>query len=220
MRGADLGFAGLLCLAGVVVLVGLAIFPPGKAEGIYPTFTAWGPSALVVLGTLGFWATAAVILVTTFARPIPAGEVIFESDSGIVGLGLAFIPLAVGPLFLAGALDQIGRFGAHAAVWVLLLPRQIRLFSPRIKICPSLSAGEAKTFSCNSLSAKRSYFTPGFTTKSGGSGFGLFLARRIVEDQGGSLRLASGPGKGAIAELELPLTPARPAPASTGVRTE
>ena len=63
-------------------------------------------------------------------------------------------------------------------------------------------------------------FTPGFTTKSGGSGFGLFLARRIVEDQGGSLRLASGPEKGAIAELELPLTAARSAPASAGARTE
>ncbi len=61
-------------------------------------------------------------------------------------------------------------------------------------------------------------FTPGFTTKSGGSGFGLFLARRIVEDQGGSLRLASGPEKGAVAVLELPLTHARPAPASAGAR--
>jgi len=47
-------------------------------------------------------------------------------------------------------------------------------------------------------------FTPGFTTKPGGSGFGLFLARRIVEDHGGSLGLASAPGKGAIATLELP----------------
>ena len=48
-------------------------------------------------------------------------------------------------------------------------------------------------------------FTPGFTTKSGGSGFGLFLARRIVEDHGGSLSLVSRPEKGAIAVLELPL---------------
>jgi len=63
-------------------------------------------------------------------------------------------------------------------------------------------------------------FTPGFTTKSGGSGFGLFLARRIVEDQGGSLRLASGPEKGAIAELELPLAEARPTSASAGARSE
>ncbi|MEZ4280394.1 MAG: HAMP domain-containing sensor histidine kinase [Myxococcota bacterium] len=50
-------------------------------------------------------------------------------------------------------------------------------------------------------------FTPGFTTKAGGSGFGLFLARRIVEDQGGSLRLVPGSEQGAVAELELPLAP-------------
>ena len=48
-------------------------------------------------------------------------------------------------------------------------------------------------------------FTPGFTTKAGGSGFGLFLARRIVEDQGGALRLVAGAERGAVAELELPL---------------
>lgn len=48
-------------------------------------------------------------------------------------------------------------------------------------------------------------FTPGFTTKSGGSGFGLFLARRIAMDQGGSLRLEAGGVKGAVAVLALPL---------------
>jgi signal transduction histidine kinase len=47
-------------------------------------------------------------------------------------------------------------------------------------------------------------FTPGFTTKAGGSGFGLFLARRIVEDLGGKLSLTAGPEKGAVARLELP----------------
>jgi signal transduction histidine kinase len=47
-------------------------------------------------------------------------------------------------------------------------------------------------------------FTPGFTTKAGGSGFGLFLARRIVEDLGGTLSLTAGPEKGAVARLELP----------------
>ncbi|MBK7947852.1 MAG: HAMP domain-containing histidine kinase [Deltaproteobacteria bacterium] len=53
--------------------------------------------------------------------------------------------------------------------------------------------------------AQTRLFTPGFTTKAGGSGFGLFLARRIVEDHGGSLALVSRPEKGAIAVLELPL---------------
>lgn len=52
--------------------------------------------------------------------------------------------------------------------------------------------------------AESRLFTPGFTTKAAGSGFGLFLARRIVEDHGGELALVSGPEKGAIAVLELP----------------
>lgn len=54
--------------------------------------------------------------------------------------------------------------------------------------------------------AEARLFMPGFTTKAGGSGFGLFLARRIVEDQGGSLRLVAGAEQGAVAELELPLS--------------
>ena len=39
------------------------------------------------------------------------------------------------------------------AVFALRLLRQMRLLSPRMKIWPSLRAGEAKTFSPNSLSA-------------------------------------------------------------------
>lgn len=46
-------------------------------------------------------------------------------------------------------------------------------------------------------------FTPGYTTKSGGSGYGLFLARRLVEEHGGELRLATPPEGGVIAELTL-----------------
>ncbi len=60
--------------------------------------------------------------------------------------------------------------------------------------------------------AEERLFTPGFTTKPGGSGFGLFLARRIVEDQGGSLRLLAGAEKGAVAQLELPLATGARAP--------
>jgi signal transduction histidine kinase len=68
-------------------------------------------------------------------------------------------------------------------------------------------------------------FTPGFTTKPGGSGFGLFLARRIVEDQGGTLRLVAGAEKGAVAQLELPLASgaggaSADAPEQRGARAE
>ncbi len=48
-------------------------------------------------------------------------------------------------------------------------------------------------------------FQPGYTTKQTGSGFGLFLARRIVEDHGGRLELASGDPGGAVVRVELPL---------------
>ena len=46
---------------------------------------------------------------------------------------------------------------------------------------------------------------PGNTTKAKGSGFGLFLGRRIVEDQGGRLILGNGANGGASVRVELPL---------------
>ncbi|MFK7897644.1 MAG: ATP-binding protein [Myxococcota bacterium] len=50
-------------------------------------------------------------------------------------------------------------------------------------------------------------FVPGYTTKKKGSGFGLFLARRIVQDQGGSLELGPGAEKGAVVRVEIPVIP-------------
>jgi len=49
-------------------------------------------------------------------------------------------------------------------------------------------------------------FVPFFTTKEGGSGIGLVLARQIVEAHGGSLRLANREGpRGAIALVRVPI---------------
>jgi signal transduction histidine kinase len=48
-------------------------------------------------------------------------------------------------------------------------------------------------------------FKPGFTTKSTGSGYGLFLARRIAEEHGGSITASARPGRGALFELILPV---------------
>jgi signal transduction histidine kinase len=47
-------------------------------------------------------------------------------------------------------------------------------------------------------------FRAGYTTKARGSGYGLFLARRIVGDHGGALAARSAPGGGAIFEIRVP----------------
>ncbi len=47
-------------------------------------------------------------------------------------------------------------------------------------------------------------FEPGFTTKPEGHGFGLFLARRIVETHGGAVRMRPAPGGGTLCSIELP----------------
>ncbi|MCG8530872.1 MAG: ATP-binding protein, partial [Desulfovibrionales bacterium] len=47
-------------------------------------------------------------------------------------------------------------------------------------------------------------FSPFFSTKSGGTGLGLAMTKKIVEDMGGKVRLRSKPEKGTTLSLYLP----------------
>jgi signal transduction histidine kinase len=54
-------------------------------------------------------------------------------------------------------------------------------------------------------------FEPFFSTKSDGTGFGLALALRTIEEHGGRLRLEPPrEGGGAVFVVELPLAPEEP----------
>jgi two-component system, NtrC family, sensor kinase len=49
-------------------------------------------------------------------------------------------------------------------------------------------------------------FRPYFTTKKHGTGLGLFVIRKIVEEHGGTVAVASEPGRGSAFRVELPCT--------------
>jgi len=51
----------------------------------------------------------------------------------------------------------------------------------------------------------RRMFSPGYTTKSDGAGFGLFLARRVMESYGGFLKAIPGGEGGAVFSIGIPL---------------
>jgi len=50
-------------------------------------------------------------------------------------------------------------------------------------------------------------FNPFFTTKAAGTGLGLALTHKIVEDHGGQITLRSAPGVGTTFRVVLPVAP-------------
>jgi signal transduction histidine kinase len=51
-------------------------------------------------------------------------------------------------------------------------------------------------------------FEPFFSTKEGGTGLGLALVRKIVQEHGGNVRLESEPARGTRATIALPCSQA------------
>ena len=62
-------------------------------------------------------------------------------------------------------------------------------------------------------------FNPFYTTKEGGTGLGLALAHKIVEDHGGTINFRSGRAGGTVFTVVLPLLPDHPADAGGGDET-
>jgi signal transduction histidine kinase len=57
-----------------------------------------------------------------------------------------------------------------------------------------------------SLDVQQRIFEPFFTTKTRGTGLGLAVARRVIEEHGGTIRVSSKMGMGTAFTIQLPLT--------------
>jgi signal transduction histidine kinase len=91
-----------------------------------------------------------------------------------------------------------------------LLPSRRRAPDRRVKLevgdtGPGISASESDRI-----------FNPFYTTKEGGTGIGLALAHKIVEDHGGTINFRSGRPRGTTFTVVLPLVPEPPVAAVLG----
>ncbi len=102
------------------------------------------------------------------------------------------------------AMDSGGRLTLRAG-WSddgdPFLPSRRRVLHRRVKVeIEDTGAGISSTHADK-------VFNPFFTTKAGGTGLGLALAHKIIEDHGGSISFRSSPGVGTTFRVFLPLTP-------------
>jgi signal transduction histidine kinase len=106
---------------------------------------------------------------------------------------------------LQQALINLVRNAADAA----LDPERLRKTPPNVEIVCSRSANDVTLAIRDNgpgLTNETNLFVPFYTTKPGGSGIGLVLAKQIAEGHHGTLRLVNRiPGPGCQAELRLPL---------------
>lgn len=95
-------------------------------------------------------------------------------------------------------------------VWVNLLTNAAQAVGPTGGVDVSVRAGDEVTVAVTDngpgipAGLKDKIFTPFFTTKGEGTGLGLDVCRRVVEELGGSISVDSEPGR-TVFEVRLPL---------------
>ena len=110
------------------------------------------------------------------------------------GLVVPFDPKLTGQVFKNLIVNGLQASGGHGPV---------RLTSRRHEHTVSIDVADGGPGI--PTDARDSIFEPFFTTKSRGTGLGLSIARKNIEAQGGSIRLRSHSGRGAIFRVEFPL---------------
>lgn len=97
-------------------------------------------------------------------------------------------------------------------VFINLFKNSIEAIDPQGEISLSISALDNGTVSIKitdtgigmAPESLDRIFEPFYTTKENGTGLGLLISQKIIQDHGGSLKLTSTPGKGTTAEVLLP----------------
>ena len=97
-------------------------------------------------------------------------------------------------------------------VFINLFKNSIEAIDPQGEISLSISALDNNTISIKisdsgigmSPESLERIFEPFYTTKENGTGLGLLISQKIIQDHGGSLKLTSKTGKGTTAEVLLP----------------
>jgi PAS domain S-box-containing protein len=136
---------------------------------------------------------AAVSVTREYARDLPAVWVDQEA------LYQALVNLVTNAL---DAMSQGGHLTVRAG-WTdaaeLMLPGRPARRRVKIEV-------EDTGFGITTANSER-VFTPFFSTKQTGTGLGLALTHKIIEDHGGSIDFRPAPGGGTIFRIILPLTP-------------
>ncbi|WP_033543658.1 ATP-binding protein [Planococcus sp. CAU13] len=110
--------------------------------------------------------------------------------------------------------DYILRGEEHAIkqVFINLLKNAVEAMAPEGKIALYVSQSTDSLISVKirdtgtgiSAESLHRLFEPFYTTKENGTGLGLLISQKIIQDHGGSLLISSEPGTGTTAEVVLP----------------